>query len=286
MGDLEIVEDILNREGWNGPTFLDAGDRGLRTAWGISERAHPDAWQHGPPSKDQARAIYLQRYVEPWAWVPDDKVRAFLVDWMVTSGGRPVVKALQATVGAKVDGILGPETKRLTLAAVNAGRPVLPDLIRARAEHYMAIALDEPRLRVLMNTAQPLQIRYLRGWLRRTLSFLTVWLLCVLPASAQSTPQEKVYQWSLVAAAATHTADIAVTGHCIGKGTCREANPTLRWANDKPTALGLAKGALAGSLHLAIHRLLWKRGYKWQAIAANAVVISVTAGVTARNARY
>lgn len=172
MTDLEIVEAVLEREGWNGPDFLDAGDRGLRTAWGVSERAHPEAWQHGPPSKDQARAIYLQRYVEPWAWVPDDKVRAFLVDWMVTSGARPVVKALQATVGAKVDGILGPETKRLTLAAVNAGRPVLPDLIRARAEHYMAIALDEPQLKVLMKVGRPMQIKWLRGWLRRTLEFV------------------------------------------------------------------------------------------------------------------
>ena len=171
MTDLQIVEDVLTREGWNGPDFLDAGDKGGRTSWGISERAHPDAWKHGPPSKDQARAIYLQQYVEPWAWVPDDRLRALLVDWTVTSGIRRVVRALQAAVVADVDGELGPDTRRLTLAAVNAGRPVAANVLRARVEHVMSIALDEPRLKVLLSTGAPLQARYLRGWIRRALEF-------------------------------------------------------------------------------------------------------------------
>lgn len=172
MTELEIVEDVLNREGWNGPDFLDAGDKGGRTAWGISERAHPEAWRHGPPSKDQARAIYIAQYIAPWAWVPDDRLRALLVDWTVTSGLSAATRGLQAAVTASVDGVLGPETKRLTLAAVNAGRPVVASVVRARAEHYMAIALDEPRLRTLLNTGAPLQLRFLRGWLRRTLEFV------------------------------------------------------------------------------------------------------------------
>lgn len=171
MTDLEIVESVLAREGWNGPDFLDAGDRGLRTAWGISERAHPEAWKHGPPSKDQARAIYLTQYVSPWLWVPDDRLRALLVDWTVTSGHRAAVKGLQAAVSATTDGIVGPDTRRLTLAAINAGRPVVAGVIKARAEHYMAIALNEPRLRALMNVGTPLQLRFLRGWIRRVLEF-------------------------------------------------------------------------------------------------------------------
>ena len=171
MTDLEIVERVLAREGWNGPDFLDAGDRGLRTAWGISERAHPDAWTHGPPSKDQARAIYLAQYVTPWRWIPDARLRALLVDWTVTSGHRAAARGLQGAVGAAVDGIVGPDTTRRTVAAVNAGRPVVADVIRARAEHYMAIALDEPRLRALLQVGTPLQVRFLRGWIRRTLEF-------------------------------------------------------------------------------------------------------------------
>jgi hypothetical protein len=111
-------------------------------------------------------------------------------------------------------------------------------------------------------------------------------LAVALTLLAQSTPLEKGYQWSLVGAAAVHVADIATTQDCLSRQTCREANPVLKWANDQPAGLGLAKGALAGALHLAIHRLLWKRGHKWQAIAANAVVIGVTAGVTARNSRF
>lgn len=121
---------------------------------------------------------------------------------------------------------------------------------------------------------------------RSILSRISLSALLLLASPALVGAQDKVYQWSLVAAAATHTADITTTAHCIGRGTCREANPTLRWANDNPAGLGLAKGALAGSLHLAIHRLLWRRGYKWQAIASNAIVIGVTVGVTARNTRF
>lgn len=172
MTDAQVIDDILEREGWNGPTFLDAGDKGGRTAWGISERAHPWAWKDGPPSKEAARAIYAAQYLAPWQWVPEDRTRALLVDWTVTSGASAVTRGLQRVVGAAVDGVLGPETKRLTLAAVNAGRPVAAGVVKARAEHYMAIALDEPRLRVIMNGGPPLQLRFLRGWLRRTLEFV------------------------------------------------------------------------------------------------------------------
>lgn len=113
-----------------------------------------------------------------------------------------------------------------------------------------------------------------------------IFALWVTPVNAQSTPQEKVYQWSLVAAGAVHVADLTVTQACLTRGTCREANPALRWASDSPAGLGLAKGALAGTVHLVIHRALWKKGHRWQAIVANVVVIGVTAGVTRRNTRF
>ena len=110
--------------------------------------------------------------------------------------------------------------------------------------------------------------------------------VCAQVADPPSTPAEKVYQWTFVAASAVHVADISTTSSCIGRRTCVEANPALRWADKSPAGLGLAKGALAGGLHLAIHRLLWKRGHKWQAITANLVVIGITSAVTARNARF
>lgn len=172
MTDTELIDQILIREGWNGPSFLDAGDRGGRTSWGISERAHPEAWRHGPPSKELARAIYAAQYVAPWAWVPDEALRGLLADWTVTSGLRAATRGLQDAVDATVDGIVGPETRRLVLAAVNAGRPVHADVLRASAEHYMAIALDEPMLKTLMAAGKPLQLRFLRGWLRRVLQHL------------------------------------------------------------------------------------------------------------------
>ena len=116
--------------------------------------------------------------------------------------------------------------------------------------------------------------------------WLCVACLLLLPATVHAQTAEKVYQGSLVAAAAIHTADISTTSSCIGRRTCVEANPALRWADGSPAGLGLAKGALAGTLHLVIHRTLWKKGHRWQAIAANLVVVGVTSAVTARNARF
>ena len=166
----EIIDGIIELEGQQG--YAVDGDSGGRTAWGISERAHPEAWADGPPTKQVARSIYEREYLSPWLWVPDYRLKAMLVDWSVTSGVRTATRGLQSAVAAKVDGVIGPDTKRLTVAALNAGRPVFGDVLRARAEHYMDIALNERRLRVLTATGTPLQIRFLRGWLRRVLDFV------------------------------------------------------------------------------------------------------------------
>lgn len=117
------------------------------------------------------------------------------------------------------------------------------------------------------------------------LAFLFV-LLFASSASAQTTKTDRIYNATLVYDFSWHVADIEVTRDCLNRGTCREANPVLRWAQDKPGVLGIAKGVAAGTVHTLIHRKLWKRGHKWEAIAANAVVGGVTTYVTLRNMRY
>lgn len=38
------------------------GDPGGRTRWGIAENHHPDMWEGGPPSEEEAKSFYQRRY--------------------------------------------------------------------------------------------------------------------------------------------------------------------------------------------------------------------------------
>jgi lysozyme family protein len=86
----DILEGILAREGPGVPPYLDPHDAGGRTSWGISERAHPEAWQPGPPTRDEARALYTRNYVAPFDFVQqagcDDRLRVQLIDFGVNAG--------------------------------------------------------------------------------------------------------------------------------------------------------------------------------------------------------
>ena len=86
----QILDGLCDREGPGVPPYLDPHDAGGRTAWGISERAHPEAWQPGPPTREQARAIYARLYVTPFDFVQvagcDDRLRVQLIDFGVNSG--------------------------------------------------------------------------------------------------------------------------------------------------------------------------------------------------------
>ena len=253
MTDLQIVEEILNREGWNGPTFFQSGDRGGRTAWGISEKAHPDEWRNGPPSRERARAIYIAEYVTPWIWIHDDRLRALLVDWSVTSGHGNVTRGLQGAVKADVDGELGPETMRLTLAAINAGRPVLADVIRARAEFHMRTALDEPRMRQLLSVGQPMQAKWLRGWIRRTLEFVAIIAALLLPATAQAQERPSRVTGGLIAVGARLAMGESVFSEsCIQQGTCREVNRLMPDGKGAGATAGRAALKAAGTTAMTV----------------------------------
>jgi lysozyme family protein len=171
--DAQIIDRILRYEG--GWTDHPA-DAGGPTNRGITLRTLA-AWRGRPVTVEdlraltveETRAIYAARYLKPWAWVPDVRLRAQLVDWYVTSSPKAVISGLQRAVRAGVDGILGPETTRLTLGAIARGENLAHALMRERVEYYLKLALDEPQLQVLMRTGKPMQVNFLRGWIRRAL---------------------------------------------------------------------------------------------------------------------
>ncbi|SRR5258708_29561702 len=153
------INEILQREGGfvNNPL-----DRGGPTAFGIAKVSNPDAWKNGPPTADEARAIYRKKYVEgpKFDQIQDPQLQAQLVDFGVNSGPAVAIQKLQQIVGVQVDGVLGPAT----LTAVSQLHP--EDV----SNHLVALRVKMIGQIVSKN---PTQLRFLNGWLDRALQFLS-----------------------------------------------------------------------------------------------------------------
>lgn len=168
MTEDELLDGILTREGPGTPPYQDPADRGGRTAWGIDERSHPNAWLPGPPTRAQARAIYTTAYIAPFDALAqagvDERVRVALIDDAVMSGVGMAIRTLQRIVGVAPDGVIGPATMTaLTARCALNGRAdgVLVALVQARA-HRLAKIIE----------AHHDQARFVVGWIDRCLSFL------------------------------------------------------------------------------------------------------------------
>ena len=160
----QILDDLIRREGGY---VHDPVDRGGPTKYGITQRTLR-AWrgQVVTPTdvrrltRDEARAIYHQRYVDApgFATLPDP-LRAQVIDDAVLSGPRQAVKDLQRALGdVTVDGQLGPTTRA---ALDSAG---------ARLVHARLIQTRTVRLARLVQR-DPTQARFLAGWLTRATAF-------------------------------------------------------------------------------------------------------------------
>ena len=157
----KIVNDVMRREDRTG-TGIVTVDTGGRTQYGISERANPEAWADEKVTEEEARTIYERKYVRApkFHLIPDEALRAHLVDFGVNSGPMIAIMKLQAVVGADVDGILGPDT---------LGRLATQDPARVR----LGLIAERIRLIGRVVTKDPKnQLKHLNGWLNRVLEFL------------------------------------------------------------------------------------------------------------------
>mgnify|MGYP001593738868 FL=1 len=155
-----IIDGVLKREG---AATNDPQDGGGRTAFGISEAANPKAWADGKVTAEEARAIYTQKYVNHPGFnkIEDAHLQAQLIDFGVNSGPAIAIMKLQDILKVTVDGVLGPET--------------LEALEKAQAWTDVNNLLVAARVRLIgrIVSKNPSQIKFLNGWLDRSLQFLS-----------------------------------------------------------------------------------------------------------------
>lgn len=158
MDVYQIIDDILKREGGlvNNPV-----DKGGRTNYGIAERSNPEAWADGKVTEDEARAIYLRKYVKGPGFdkLTDPLLMAQLVDYGVNSGPSIAIQKLQTILGVSADGILGPKT--LDALSKRDAREINNLLVGERIKMIGRICIRDKS-----------QIAFLNGWLMRACEFL------------------------------------------------------------------------------------------------------------------
>lgn len=154
----DIIDGVILREGGSKMTN-DPADGGGRTRFGISERAHPEAWADGDVTEAEARDIYMRKYVVgPGFDKVQEPLRSQLVDFGVNSGPTLAIEKLQEVLKVKIDGDLGP----ITLAAIEASdvRSLCNRLAKARVKMLARIV-----------SRKPSQARFIVGWIDRALQF-------------------------------------------------------------------------------------------------------------------
>lgn len=157
-----IISEVIHREGGSKATN-DPADKGGRTQFGISERSHPKAWEDGKVTEDEAREIYVQKYVigPGFHKIPPThkKVQEQLIDFGVNSGPGMAIMKLQLALGVEQDGVFGPKTH----AALIGSDPV-----------QINVALIAERIKMIgrIVSKNPSQLKFLNGWLNRALEFL------------------------------------------------------------------------------------------------------------------
>lgn len=121
--------------GLEGAETDDPSDPGGRTKFGLSHRANPDL-DFDTLTLEQAKARYLERYWQPAGCTDLPEFASLLAfDCSVNQGADTALMFMQAAVGVRVDGDLGP----LTRAAFASVRPSdLARFMALRAVRYAA----------------------------------------------------------------------------------------------------------------------------------------------------
>ncbi len=170
---MDIIDKIiLNEVDAKHPDAIISGptDSGGLTRYGISIKAHPEAWKNGPPTLEIAKEIYWNQYVKPFRAITDELLLHQLVDWGVTAGQDIPIRHLQQILNIKVDGIIGPQTinaiekfpAKITFGVMLPGITRLNILVRdARVMFYATLAKRRPK-----------DLKYLLGWIARAQEFI------------------------------------------------------------------------------------------------------------------
>lgn len=155
----DIITEIEVEEG-GAKVTVNPTDRGGRTQYGIAEASNPAAWADGVVTEQEARAIYLKKYVEvPGFDTIPPPLQVQLIDFGVNSGPMIAIMKLQTILGVPSDGVLGPGT-RAALAKADIMK-VNNLLVAARIRMIGQIVKKTPS-----------QLTFLGGWLDRSLEFL------------------------------------------------------------------------------------------------------------------
>lgn len=166
----DLIDDIIRREGGETETN-DPSDSGGRTKFGISERAHPDAWTDGDVTRAEARGIYEQVYItaEKFHLLPDEFLKHQVIDHGVPSGPDTAARMLQQVVGVPIDGVIGPKTLDAIKnfpAGTLFGHPVPGSVL-------LNLAFRDARMLAYASLAKrrPKDLKFLLGWLKRAMEF-------------------------------------------------------------------------------------------------------------------
>lgn len=165
MTDDQIIDAIEKNEGW--PSYTDhPDDLGGATKGGIT-LSTLRTWRKDPRvtaadlqalERSEARAIYQFLYVQPFASIPDDALRHYLIDLGVLRGPRKAAIMLQEIVGTQADGWIGPQTVK---AIAPFRKHLLVMLVGYRFAHIEARIRENPSQRAFRN-----------GWRARNQRFL------------------------------------------------------------------------------------------------------------------
>lgn len=179
MDFTHILDDVLRREGWPKYTDLPA-DRGGPTKGGITLQAWRDftrdpsatTEQLRQVTEDQARAFYHQHYIiaPKFDRIEDERLQELLIDAGINHHPRHPSKWLQAALGIKQDGIIGP----VTLAAVACRNPrgLYWRVLARRIRLYGRLVSRDPQLQQAKRAGFNLQAEFAAGWNNRAAEFI------------------------------------------------------------------------------------------------------------------
>jgi lysozyme family protein len=140
----------------------DPDDPGGETIYGITRRDHPEAWEHGRPTHDQAKALYAKLYWHPlWNNLAHDDLAGELLDYAVVAGQKTAILLLQRALNRlgwalEEDGIFGPKT--LDAANITTLESVMVEFRTEQIIRAVKLGEEKPPLK-----------KFLRGWIRRAL---------------------------------------------------------------------------------------------------------------------